>query len=82
MDRKILIFFVLVLLMGSSFGCSGWITNENGTYYNVYDENGSLNQTVYMEGSTNNTNISESNTTDTPMNVDNDRVSLNKYICT
>jgi len=80
MDRKILIFFVLVLLMGSSFGCSGWITNENGTYYNIYDENGSLNQTVYMEGAQNNTNITKSNTTQPQKN--NDQVQLNKYICT
>lgn len=60
MDKKILLFCLIILFVsGSVFGCSGWITNENGTYYNTYYENGTLNQTIYMDGSndtTSNTN--------------------------
>ena len=46
MDKKILLFCLIILFVsGSVFGCSGWITNENGT----------LNQTIYMDGSNNTT---------------------------
>jgi len=63
MNIKVILFLIILIFMGTTWGCSGWITNNttNEVYYNLYNEDGSLNQTVYMT-KPNNTNTSQSNT--------------------
>jgi hypothetical protein len=56
MDKKLIIFLLVILFVsGSVFGCSGWRTDETGTYYNVYNENGTLNKSVYIDVANNTT---------------------------
>jgi len=64
MNIKVILFLIILIFMGTTWGCSGWITNNttNEVYYNLYNEDGTLNNTYYMDRPQNNTNTSQSNT--------------------